>query len=159
ITWAALPAPELPNELIMEPRGVWTQSGTLYGYDGKVLFKLPGKHGWAGLRFAPIGSSIAIAGGEVRPVPRSVDWDTTFELPTTALYDAAGNPVWTQRWSRKAVETEQVTRQVVPGPDGDLFVTGEYWGCTTFGASGKKHCPKDVVGDYPSSSCGDDIGC
>jgi hypothetical protein len=159
ITWASLPAPELPNEFLMEPRGVWTQSGTQYGYDGKVLFKLPGKRGWAGLRIATIGSSIAIAGGEVRPVPRDFDGDVTFELPTTALYDAAGNAVWTQRWSRKPVERQQMTFQVLPGPDGDVFVAGHYWGCTTFGAPGKKHCPKEVDGEFPSSSCGDDIGC
>jgi hypothetical protein len=159
VTWAAVPTPSIPDELLMEPRGVWTQAGTQYGYDGTVRLRLSTARPWSGIRVAWVGPSIAAAGGETRPKPRSDDSDATYELASTALFDGSGKSVWLRRWTRRPVEVQHHTLQLAPGPDGSFFVTGLYWGCTTFGAPGPGHCSTEDISDRQPQLCFEDTGC
>jgi hypothetical protein len=148
VTWAEVPTPETSEYigwLAMESRGIWTDSGVLYGYDGVVRLKLQSKLPWLRIRVASLGSRLAIAGGEHHRTPKSEEDDAPFEWASAALYDDAGQPLWLRRWTAKPTQTQSTVLQVAPAPGGGFLVAGMHDGCMTFGKPHGRFCADEEL--------------
>jgi hypothetical protein len=148
VTWAEVPTPENSQYvgwLAMEPRGIWTDSGVLYGYDGVVRLKLQSKLPWLRIRVASLGGQLAIAGGEHHRTPKSEEDDAPFEWASAALYDDAGQPLWSRRWTAKPTQTQSTVLQVAPAPGGGFLVAGMHDGCMTFGKPHGRFCADEEL--------------